>query len=227
MPLRVHRKAPLSRFKRRRTASYRPAKGYVRKVGYYGRYPPLGSTELKFHDTTPAITVPNTGSIVSNSLIAIAAGTGESQRIGRKITVRSINLRFTGVLTSSAVPAQTDDGLRVVLYHDKQANGAAATVTDILETAAYLSFNNLSNKNRFRILMDKTVDISATAAFSAASLQHGKTKSWYMKCNIPVEYSSVTGALSEIRSNNLGILVISDNGQVDFNSQVRIRYSDN
>jgi len=209
----------------------RVAKGSYRTTGYYGRYSPLGS-ELKFLDTTDTKSSVNaSGTIKESSLVNVVAGTGESQRVGRKITIKSIHMRYIAQLSNTSNPSGTDDGLRVIVYWDKQCNGATAAVTDILETAEYLSFNNLSNKNRFSILMDKTVDISATAgAYDGTNDQFGQkavTRSFHKKVNIPVEYSSTTGGLTEIRSNNIGLLAISDAGAINMGYTCRVRFSDN
>lgn len=206
-------------------------KGITRTSGYYGRYAPLGQ-EQKFLDTsTTQAPVSFNGNIAPSSLVAVPAGTGESERVGRKITVRALHLRYVCLMNNQTTPGATDDGVRVIVYWDKQCNGTAATVTDILETADYLSFNNLANKNRFMILMDKQHDISLTAGagngtanvFGAKAI----TKSMHKRLNIPIEFSSTTGGLTEIRSNNLGVLVISDNGNITYTATARIRYTDN
>lgn len=213
--------------KRRRTAL---RKGFYRRAGYYGRYPPLGS-ELKFFDTNKASTpTAAAGTIFDDSLCHVPAGTGESERIGRKITIKSISVHTESVLISTSSSSNCDDAVRMILYHDKQCNGATAAVTDILESAAYRSFNNLANKNRFRILKDMFLDISCQAGAGNGTTNQfatvGKTRNFYLKCNIPVEFSSTTGAISEIRSNNIGVLVISSNGLMEFGYTARIRYTD-
>lgn len=218
--------------KRRKTRALAPIyKGTNGSSVYYGRYAPLG-TELKFYDQSAGPTAASsTGTIASASLCTVASGTGESQRIGRKITISSIHLRVVASLNATTTASNTDDGLRVILYWDKQCNGASAAVTDILETGDYLSYNNLSNKNRFTILADKMVDVSATAgAYNGTTnqfAQKANTHSWNIRCRLPVEFSSTTGVIGEIRSNNLGLLMVSDNNQVQYRYQARVRFSDN
>lgn len=207
--------------KRRKTGS-----GYTRNVGYYGQFTPLGS-ELKFFDTTGTLApVPAAGAILEDSVHHIVAGTGESQRVGRKVTLKSFHARIVSNLIPSG-SSSSDDGIRIIVYWDKQCNGATAAVTDILETANYKSFNNLSNKNRFMVLADKVVDISATAADSAFFGQRGVTSNMNIKCNLPVEFSSTTGAIAEIRSNNIGLMAITDNGLINISYTLRVRYQDN
>lgn len=187
-----------------------------------------GSTEKKFYDlNTTSTSVANTGVILnSGTLNNIAQGVTESTRVGRKCTIVGIHWRYTTVLQNSTGSVNTLDNLRMVLYMDKQCNGATAAVTDILETATRLSFNNLANKDRFRILADRNVDIAATAGNGTANCRLSKSGSLHLKCAIPIEFSSTTGAITEIRSNNLGILLISENGDCDFHSAIRLRFSD-
>ena len=71
-------------------------RGFYRKGGYYGKYNRKSRMlkELKFLDDKPAISslvVPYTG--VSANICLVKQGTGESQRIGRKIVARSIFFR--------------------------------------------------------------------------------------------------------------------------------------
>lgn len=200
-------------------------------VGNYNRYLP-SSTEKKYIDTTLTLSdpVPTTGSIY-DSLVNIAQGAGESQRVGRKVTVTAISLRYEVAIDNTSTPSATEDGVRVILFHDAQTNGVAASVTDILAAASYLSFNNLSNKERFKILSDKFHDVSCTAgAWDGANDQFaakGVTKSVYLRCEVPVEFSGATGAITEIRSNNLGVLIISTKAKAKFSGLVRVRYADN
>lgn len=216
------------KYAKRRRVIAKP--GYTRAVGYYGKYPPIGN-ELKFLDTSLAnAVVPNTGQIKQASFVNIVAGTGESQRIGRKVTLRALSLRFVTVLEASTGPSNTDDGCRVILYHDKQCNGTAAAVTDILETASYLSYNNLANKNRFSILADKYIDLSATSgAYNGTTNQFGAkavTRSIHLRLNVPIEYSGTTGVIAEIRSHNIGLLLVSDKNLIQFNGNCRVRFTD-
>lgn len=200
----------------------------MRVSGNYGRYSPMG-TELKFLDTSfNQTTVAATGNIVLTSVNLVPQGVTESTRIGRKCTLRAISFRYVVQLKPTTNTNNTDDGLRVIVYWDKQCNGTAAAVTDILRTADYLSYNNLANKERFRILKDQFVDLHSTAGGgSTASFgEIGFTKQMHLKCNIPIEFSGVTGAITEIRSNNIGVLLISDSADVSCEGLVRIRYSD-
>lgn len=206
-------------------------RGYLRTAGYYrgGR----GSGELKFLDTTKASTVTATaGTIFNDSLCVVPQDGTESGRVGRKITAKSFYFRGFTYLAAATAATSTDDQVRFIVYLDKQTNGAAAAVTDILETADFYSFNNLANKSRFRILCDKKLSIQANgAAATGAAYSFGEVrKSWekYIKVNLPLEYdnSATTGAITTQRSNNVGVLVISTDATAQVGYTCRMRYTD-
>ncbi len=215
---------------------YKPSRKFVpgadRVGGYYGRYSGRGG-ELKFHDVDLDDGVVAAGGNVTATVNIIAQGVTESQRVGRKCTIKSIHWRYRIFM-----PAQTDvatsaagDNLRVIMYLDKQANGATAAATDILETADYQSFRNLANSQRFNIILDRTSAVNydtmtsegagvVSTTFSSRDFVLNK------KCNIPIEFSATTGAIGEIRSNNIGVMLVGNAGIAGFDSKIRLRFSD-
>ncbi len=50
--------------------------------------------------------------------------------------------------------------------------------------------------------------------------------SFYKKCDMPIEFNNTTGAIAEIRSNNLGVMLGSSSGAAGFTSKFRLRFSD-
>ncbi len=216
----------------RRRRQFRP--GYDRTSGFYGRYAGSG-TEFKFFDVDvddAAIAV--AGTIAASTVLTIAEGNGESNRVGRKVTVRNIGWRFQVKLTAAAAGSAASDSVRVILYLDKQTNGSAATATMILESDDYQSFNNLANKGRFRVLMDRTYDVNASSGSGRGTtdtMSFGDVvvnDTFFKKCNIPIEYdnSASDGSLGSMRSNNIGVLLLSKDGHCGFESKMRFRYSD-
>lgn len=198
--------------------------------------------ELKFHDVIDEeVLTATVSSAFSTPLLTVASGSGESLRTGRKINLRSIALRFSvsydATQTLSGYMPQ-DDIVRVLVIQDRQANGTTPNLSDILEypggSNPVFAFNNLSNKNRFRILMDKTIELVYHNAFVDDPSFFGffgpqKAASWYKKCNIPIEYSGATGTVGEIKSNNLLMVVIrkeSTPGGFRFRFNARVRFTD-
>jgi hypothetical protein len=201
--------------------------GRTRVTGFYGRFQSGG--EKKFHDVDLDDAAVATAGTITDSHVKIAQGTTESTRIGRKLTIRKINWRYDLRLNNSSEPSH-GDVVRVILYVDHQCNGATAAVGDVLASADYQSFRNLANMTRFTILLDKTYNLQFSAgAYDGTNDQFSTVTQSYTfqkRCNIPVEYSSTTGAITEIKSNNIGSLLISRNGFGAFASKFRFRFDD-
>ncbi len=218
----------------------RAFKGFGKRRRFTGPQPvfpivvPAVTGELKFHDldiNDSAIAIGAT--IAEDSCITIAQGTDESTRVGRKVTVRSLHWRFSIAQNSVADSADPPKGdvVRILLYLDKQANGATAATTDILESADYQSFNNLANKRRFRTLMDRTYtvgyDLSQPDGTNTGAYPETlQEDSFHKKVNIPIEYTGSTGAIAQVTSNNIGVMTLSKNGTATFESKMRVRFSD-
>ncbi len=209
-------------------------RGHLRVGGYYGRFAHASNGhELKFHDVNLDDAVISATGTVTPSVNLIAQGVTESERVGRRCTIKSIFWRWECNLPAVDAQALPDNGdvVRFIMYVDKQANGAAAAVTDILESADHLSFNNLSNSGRFRTLYDYNMVMNydtlasdgAGVVSSAFRTYRGK---FYKKCNIPLEFDASTGAITEIRSNNIAVLLISRSGKAVFVSKIRLRFND-
>lgn len=222
--------------KRQRTTTTayipRAGRGYLRTGGYYGRFRgrrALAGGETKFFDTDIASSnIPAATGAIIGSLNLIPQGVTESTRVGRKCTIKKIHMK----LAINSSPTTTNPSrMRVIVFIDKQANGAnIAAATDILETVSTNSFRNLANIGRFRILMDKTKTFNLrinAASTSSMGLVHTINKSWNV--DLPIEFSSTTGAITEIRSNNIGILYLTETAAGDTQDAVgtvRVRFSD-
>jgi len=212
-------------------------RGYARTGGYFGRFKGrraniAAGTELKFFDTLRnAFTPAAAGTIADASLNLIAQGVTETDRIGRKCTLKRLDLRGQFAMPAQTAAASTSDRVRFIVYLDKQCNGATATVGGILETATIDSFRNLANTGRFRILAERTVTLVAQGATATAgAYTFGEVKKnlkLSVKLDTPLEFDGVTGALTEIRSNNIGVLAISESALASVDYNVRVRYGDN
>ncbi len=211
--------------------------GRDRIGGYYGRYAGAGRPgELKFHDVDIDDAIIGAGGTIENggTINIIPQGVTENQRIGRKCTIRSIHWRYRlrlPELDAVATPGPADV-IRIILYMDKQCNGATAVNTDIVEANDVNTFRNLANSGRFIILMDRTHVLNyATLASDGAGLVSGNSilrqYVFNKKCMSPLEFDSTTGALTEIRSNNFGVLVIGQSRVASINGKFRLRFSDN
>ncbi len=197
-----------------------------RRLGYSG--------ELKFHDVALDDAVVAGGGNITATVNIIPQGVTEIQRIGRKCTIRSIHWKYRVDLPEVGPVASpnTIDEVRVIMYLDKQCNGATAAATDILETATLRSFRNLANSGRFTFLCDRvhTLNWTTLASDTAGAYRQAEVVrefSFNKKCEIPIEFNAGAGILTEIRSNNIGVLLVGVNGAAGFLSSIRLRFSDN
>lgn len=202
--------------------------GYYRKNGYgvgHGHMQP----ELKFHDTVfDTNNISQIGNTKNDSL-SIPTGTGESDRIGRKCKIRLYSWRYVLTLNPTTLGSTAHDQVRLYVIWDKQVNGTDATIAEVLESTEVNSFRNLANKNRFRVLGSRTHDLvnragagNGTTDTFSSDMQYGE---FNIKCNMDIEYSGVTGAIGEIRSNNILLIAISLDGRTKIQSKIRVRFS--
>lgn len=235
----------LESYKRRRTSATRPtqsqvaaalvrqAPGLVRIGGNYGRYGvsarKMGLTpERKFFDTALSFNFDATGEIpATGQLCLIPQGDTESTRDGRIAWIESIQIRGVVVGTPGAA-ATFSDPIYLYVILDTQANGAAAGITDIF-TSNNMGTNmlNLNNSGRFRILKKFTMNIAPAAGATTAYNNVTRAIEWYKRCNIKMDWSSTTGAITEIRSNNIFLAAGSAGNSDDligFTGTCRLRF---
>ncbi len=188
------------------------------------------NVETKFFDVILDDGLVDSAGTVTNSLLLIAQGLTAITRIGRRIIVRSLHWHINLTLGNQTDPTKTSDVVRIILYVDRQANGATIAVLDFLESATFLSFRNLSNSKRFRVLMDKSFIMQASAfAGNGTANDSGrvvKQHHFNTRLNLKVEYSAGGGAITELESNNIGVLAISEAGLTTLTSKIRVRFTD-
>ncbi|UOF78323.1 capsid protein [Circoviridae sp.] len=185
------------------------------------------NAELKYLDTVPgAVTLNLTGTAVL--LNGLAEGSGPSNRVGRRVNMKSLLMRLwidgTGLTSAQAAVA------RVVLVLDRQANSATAlTFSDLLVTPATygaLAVNNLDNRERFRVLFDRSYALSLNAGRSTVAINK------FLRFNplIPVQYDAATANAADISSGQLWLAFIGTSATVTVSlsalSYCRLRYLD-
>lgn len=160
------------------------------------------------------------------TLLGIPQGTTKNTRIGNKIFVKRIRAHLSIILPT----VTSGEILRVILYKDKQANGAAATVTNIMENAAvqnWESFQAMDYVDRITIIKDRIINLNPTIGVSSTS---NTPMTLYMKfthkANCEVHYSSTTGALTEVQSDNYGIMLVGLNGTATVAGTLRVTFID-
>lgn len=201
--------------------------GTVRTVGAYRRANPKNKgVEKKWLDLATNSTADLTGGIFG-SFTGIAQNTTDNGRIGNKICIKNLNGKVIVYQDDMTTTSYGQGIMRVIIFIDKQANGAVPLVTDILETANWLSFRNMDQVDRFVILKDKV----CPASLITSNTTHTSTGAKFFKFqkkffNLDIHYSSTTGAITEVRSNNLGVLFITNNTNVNLEGSWRAKFTD-
>lgn len=186
---------------------------------------------MKFVDTNVSLTTaPSTGVVIAATAQGvIAQGVTETTRIGRAVTIKSIAIRGLIRMNETTTATSSADVVRIVLTLDKQANGVNPSILDLIESADIQSFNNLSHKNRFVTLMDKTMAVRNIAAGgNGTAFECGRNFyywKFYKRLNIPIEYENSTGTLAGITSNNIILWIISEQATAEVQCNIRSRFT--
>lgn len=203
--------------KRKRAGSAAgPSQGFSQSRAFIGPMP-RGSrqrgfgarsvTETGFVDSDLNVyELDTTGTIILLNIVV--QGVGTSQRIGKRITLKSI--QFHGDLQNNS--ASTVNGVAILLVYDKRPDGNLPSITDILNTANSTSFNNDSNSGRFRVM--KRVDAQLHGGVGAATLTSNSSMSadWFVDLKgLPQVFKSAgTGAIGDIEEGALYLLGVGD-----------------
>ncbi len=221
----IRRRAPVRRRRRRRP---RVRRRFRRKRVGRQTYNPF--SELKFKDGFQGGVTSTTGTIIP-TINGVPRGTGRSERIGRKIIIKHVSIRYTVNIPPIATSSNSSDVIRFVMYQDKQTNGLAAAITDILDTTllslTYQSFLNLVNAGRFKILFDHKFVVNALSGTTGFNFDSRVYNAFYTKeLNIPVDFDDTVsdGDISSMRTNNIGYFFISRQGDALWNAVTRVRY---
>lgn len=213
--------------------------GVTRTGGVYARLSNPG--EKKWIDIFKADQACSTGqgvdeTVYMTSLNEIPIGNNANQRVGAKVNLTNINVNLWFNLPGGTTTLQGSALIRVILFRDKQCNGTAAKVSDILSLTAnseyVMSHRNMYNLERFEILKDKQFILNAAAGAGSTTvdLERLIKLKWTGTC--PIHFntaSSNDGSLQTIRSDNFGILIVKGPAAtaVRVMAQVRTKYIDN
>lgn len=210
--------------------------------GYIGK-------ELKWNDTvyTGNIVRTKTGAVAEDataqSLTNIAPGTGPTQRDGIKVMIKHLfiqgQIAFVGCLDQSAGPPpaavadSTVPSVKLWLVMDRQTNGAQMTSTEFLNqdhsnTYNSVTFRNLENSSRFKVLAEKTITARSLPGHSAVTsgmIIPFKMKATGIDCY--QRYIGTDGTIGSIADCSLHLLCMKsyyDSGSADLTSDVTLTY---
>jgi len=232
------------------------------------RYTPTLRREIKCLDTTfqagylsvwvadtfPQRALNNTTTSSLQSLSLIQQGPGLSQRIGNKVSLKSLRLRFSLISTGNTSFVPNDS--RVMVIYDRQPNGSYPGINDVLNsldqsnsltnpTFAQLVTTNLNPNNfeRFTVLMDKsftlpTYEVEGDTTKSNGPTGNGQNSPWWIDEYIKLRgleccFKGTTNpeVVGDVSTGNLFILSIGESiaasSSWGFQGTARLRFNDN
>jgi len=182
------------------------------------------------------VAFPGPAGLTPGCLNQISCGTDYTQRVGRKILMKSLLMRFVAAIDPTA-NLNSGNVYRIIIYVDLQNNGAAPALADLLQiggaTFSYLSPINLANRDRIKILYDQTLTCPAfnvTNAFGQPSPMSFKV--YLPKLNQETIYNTAgnpaTPLVTDINTGALMFTIVSQNqdGGCKWNAYFRVRFVD-
>jgi hypothetical protein len=143
-------------------------------------------------DTTGAVTL----------LDGMVQGTSAITRVGRQIVVRSVELSLAMHVTPTTGLDQID---RFLLIYDRQSNGVAPTIQDVLESNSVFALPNKNNALRFVILMDVVKAVNASTE-SDSDVVTGRV---VRRCNKLVQFNSGNaGTVADIATGGMFLITM-------------------
>lgn len=218
-----------------RTRTGRIQPGTLATRGFSGQYRQLGvsrvAPELKVIDTAEAqYAINTTGSVTL--LNGVVTNTDFNTRVGRKIQIKSVQIR--GFVSPTNVTGAAPQLARILLVWDTQNNSAAiSTMAQILAVSTSTSFLNLDNRDRYKILKEWMMPLghiinTATQATAGSPTVH--RINIYRKMNNETIYSGTTAAITNIATGALLLVTIGSiaAGGTDAIAQLscRVRFTD-
>jgi len=167
-------------------------------------------------------------------------GAEQYQRVGRRITLRSLSIK--GFVNFGATTVQ--DLARIIVVYDAQPNAALPVLADILQNSnaglatTNLSFHNLNNRDRFIFLKDYKVMLPAVTVAAGVLTNEAIPDPIYHTFNIDWEiplrrmettFNAVNGGtIADVTTGSLLLVTLDGNnaGTVSFAFSSRVRYID-
>lgn len=162
------------------------------------------SQEFKYRDLGTAAggasqAVSTTGSVTL--LNGLTVGSGATDRVGREVLLRSIELHLVATVTLTTGIDQTH---RYMLVYDRQSNGTLATIANIITAIGIPNVRNLDNRHRFKVLMDKRIHLDASGQGNSQQVIE-----FYRHLRHPMQFnSSNNGDEGDITSGSLLLVTI-------------------
>lgn len=133
-------------------------------------------------------------------------GDGPNQHVGNKYVVEGIEMRFVTYIHGAE---DCVNSVRICLVHDIAPNGVAPALTQIFRdlgstgNTRFLSHQNPSYTERFKVIYDKICDLDSDA-------NSQKTVTVNLRTNIKVQVIGSNGAISDISTGAIFLIAGSE-----------------
>lgn len=170
-------------------------------------------------------------------LLFPASGGDINQRVGRKLTIKSIYIKGrVSPEAASTLPTAADipaSHARMIIFVDYQPNGAVPVLTDLINVQSPSAQLNLGNRERFKVLCEKNYifdPFQRVASYQNSGGRACHLVKKYCKLNIDQIWSGPTGAITDLKTGAIYMFWISNNVAPQacvFTGTTRVRYIDN
>lgn len=193
----------------------------------------LINAQATWWDAYISINPSTSGGYTAIGLNDIIKGTNANQRIGDKIELKSISMKFfVSLLNGAALNADAFNNVRILLVHFPQplTSGVGVLPSDVLEHGDVLSHYKKDSKIKYRILFDSLyyLDNQGFGTGAASSPIWQPATRHQVKCfkeqKFPKGLSITYNSSNVITANDIQLLMVSDSSITPHpNVQGRIR----
>jgi len=204
------------------------------------KFLPTPTVEQKYYTFTWGGTTAYIGNTDTLTCVnTISAGTNVASMIGRKATLKSLQLNFqiiTPPLVAASFGFYKNLPVRVIFFYDKNTDGARPTVLDYLTTHDTRSLRNLDNADRFISLYDKTFETGQNSMITGSTTYNmcggvlSQTEKAFVKMNLPYDGPYTASPVTGINSGAIFYIAIQDNVPASSGTYItgtsRVRFTD-
>jgi len=198
----------------------------LRSGGFFGTRRTM--QEKKTVDVDPTTGLFDTTGTVT-LLNGVAVGTDFTDRVGRKILMKSLFIRgCIGPVDNDTA----DNASRLLIVYDMQANGVAPAITDVLKSSSPYAQLNLNNRDRFKVLVDKLWNCGKSINTATQAVSNSPTVySWkrYIRMSREVLFQGTAATVASIATGSVYLITLGDqapNGGSKISYSCRIRFTD-
>lgn len=169
----------------------------IKSIGYLSS---MINSEVKQVDVTQTNqSVDNSTGFVSSCLTLMAQGDGDNQRNGNKILAKDLHIKGSLQINAANTGSQY---VRLMLVCDREASGAAPTVSDLLQAISPFASIDEDFSRRWVMLASKIIPLNTQ--------RPSTTFTMFKKLPFHIFYGAGTGAVTDIKENNIFLVALSD-----------------